>query len=241
MLFIEVYFGTIKKSVAIATKNIRWAMNIFDNISESEKHLLYKCVKAVLKNYKKGELVFSVDENIDSIVYVIEGNIELTKNDYNGNEIILTRLGNEEIFAETFVCAGAKSIVQAKAIDNTKVLFLNFNNILNICPQNCIFHKKLLENLIKIIAQKNLFLQDRLEMFSHKTLKERIIYLLTKYKSAKDNSVFEIPYSREQMAQYLGVNRSALSKELAKLKSEKILDFHRNSFKLFVNKTSQEF
>ena len=215
-------------------------MNIFDNISESEKHLLYKCVKAVLKNYQNGEIIFSADENIDSVGYVIEGNIELTKNDYNGNEILLTRISKGETFAETFVCAGAKSIVQAKAIDNTKVLFLNLNNILNICPQNCIFHKKLLENLIKIIAQKNLFLQDRLEMFSHKILKERILYLLTKYKSA-DSSVFEIPYTREQMAKYLGVNRSALSKELAKLKAEKLLDFHKNSFKLFVNKTSQEF
>ncbi len=215
-------------------------MNIFHNISESEKHLLYKCVKAVLKNYQNGEIIFSADENIDSVGYVIEGNIELTKNDYNGNEILLTRISKGETFAETFVCAGAKSIVQAKAIDNTKVLFLNLNNILNICPQNCIFHKKLLENLIKIIAQKNLFLQDRLEMFSHKILKERILYLLTKYKSA-DSSVFEIPYTREQMAKYLGVNRSALSKELAKLKAEKLLDFHKNSFKLFVNKTSQEF
>ena len=119
-----------------------------------------------------------------------------------------------------------------------KFFFLNFNNILNICPQNCIFHKKILENLIKIIAQKNLFLQDRLEMFSHKTLKERILYLLTKYRPAKDSGVFEIPYTREQMAQYLGVNRSALSRELSKLKSERLLDFHKNSFKLFVNKTS---
>ena len=212
-------------------------MNIFDNISESEKHLLYKCVKAVLKHYKKGEIVFCADENIDSICYVIEGNIELTKNEYDGNEILLTRIGKGETFAETFVCAGTKSIVQAKSIDDTKILFLNFNNILNICSQNCIFHKKLLENLISIIAQKNLILQDRLEMFSHKTLKERIFYLLTKYKSA-DNSVFEIPYTREQMAKYLGVNRSALSRELSKLKSEKLLDFHKNSFKLFVKKTS---
>ena len=207
-------------------------MNIFDNISESEKHLLYKCVKAVLKHYKKGEIVFYADENIDSICYVIEGNIELTKNDYDGNEILLTRIGKGETFAETFVCAGTKSIVQAKSIDDTKILFLNFNNILNICSQNCIFHKKLLENLISIIAQKNLILQDRLEMFSHKTLKERILYLLTKYKSA-DNSVFEIPYTREQMAKYLGVNRSALSRELSKLKSEKLLDFHKNYFKLY--------
>ena len=207
-------------------------MNIFDNISESEKHLLYKCVKAVLQRYKKGEIVFYADENIDSICYVIEGNIELTKNDYDGNEILLTRIGKGETFAETFVCAGTKSIVQAKSIDDTKILFLNFRNILNICPQNCIFHKKLLENLISIIAQKNLFLQDRLEMFSHKTLKERILYLLTKYKSA-DNSVFEIPYTREQMAKYLGVNRSALSRELSKMKSEKLLDFHKNYFKLY--------
>ena len=207
-------------------------MNIFDNISESEKHLLYKSVKAVLKHYKKGEIVFYADENIDSICYVIEGNIELTKNDYDGNEILLTRIGKGETFAETFVCAGTKSIVQAKSIDDTKILFLNFRNILNICPQNCIFHKKLLENLIKIIAQKNLFLQDRLEMFSHKTLKERIFYLLSKYKSA-DNSVFEISYTREQMAKYLGVNRSALSRELSKLKSEKLLDFHKNYFKLY--------
>ena len=207
-------------------------MNIFDNISESEKHLLYKCVKAVLKHYKKGEIVFYADENIDSICYVIEGNIELTKNDYDGNEILLTRIGKGETFAEIFVCAGTKSIVQAKSIDDTKILFLNFRNILNICPQNCIFHKKILENLIKIIAQKNLFLQDRLEMFSHKTLKERIFYLLSKYKSA-DNSVFEIPYTREQMAKYLGVNRSALSRELSKMKSEKLLDFHKNYFKLY--------
>ena len=207
-------------------------MNIFENISKQEKNELQKCLQAVLKSYKKDEIIFNADEKVSCIYYVQEGAVELIKDDLNGNEIIIGRIFENETFAESFVCTQTPSMVCAKALTDTKILMLNFNRILNICSNSCPFHKKLLKNLLKIIAFKNIHLQTRLELLSKKTLRERILCLLSQYKKSTDSEIFEIPYSREKMAQFLGANRSALSRELSKLKNENLIDYHFNSFKI---------
>lgn len=207
-------------------------MDIFDRITQQEKHQLFKYLQAGTKTFSKGEIIFDIGDKVTSVGYVEYGRVELRKNDFEGNEIIVARVTKNETFAETFACTKVKSKVCATAIEETKVLFLNFNRILSVCTNSCPFHRKLLENLINVIATKNLLLQDRIELLSKKTLRERIFSLLLRQKQICGTDIFEIPYSREQMAQFLGANRSALSRELTRLKNENLIDFHQNLFRI---------
>lgn len=208
-------------------------MNIFDGIDTESLKLLTNCLQAVEKTYKKEEIIFDIGDEITAVAYIIEGAVQLSKDDYEGGKVILEHISEGEIFAQSMVCAGVeKSSVCAIAIEDTRILFMDFKRILSICSNSCPFHKRLVENIIKNISLKNMMLQERIELLAKKTLRERILYMLLKEKRKTGKNIFEIPYSREQMAQYLAADRSALSRELSNMKCEKIIDFHKNSFKL---------
>ncbi len=209
-------------------------MSIFEGIEESQKDALFSCLQSVKKSYLKGEIIIDSGEKITSVGYVLDGNIQISKDDFSGNKVIIGRASKGETFAEAFVCAGIeKSKISIEALEDSQILFLDFKRILNVCSNSCPFHKKLIENIIKVIAQKNLFLQERIELLSKKTLRERIFYLLNKEKAKCGESIFEIPYSREQMAEFLGADRSALSRELSAMQKAGLIDFHKNSFKVY--------
>ncbi len=207
-------------------------MHIFSGIDSTDLNNLLNCLQAVKKTYEKNEIIFDVKDKITSVCLILEGKVQLSQDDYEGNKIIISNLSKDETFGEAFVCAGIKeSSICATAIEHTEILFLNLERIMSICSNSCPFHRRLLENIIKIIAAKNIFLQERIEALSKKTLRERVLNFLHKNKPGAE--IFEIPFSREQLAQYLGADRSALSRELSKMKKEKIIDYHKNSFKLF--------
>ncbi|MDD3593481.1 MAG: Crp/Fnr family transcriptional regulator [Candidatus Gastranaerophilales bacterium] len=209
-------------------------MNIFDGIDEKDFEALTCCIQAVKKAYKKDEIIFNAGDKITSVCYVAEGKVQLVKDGYDGNKIIITNTVKGETFAEAFIFAEKeKSSICAIAMEDTQILFLNCKKILSICSNSCRFHKTLLENIVKIIATRNILLQERIELLSKKTLRDRILYMLFKEKTKHKTNIFEITYSREQMAEYIGADRSALSRELSKMKQEKILDYHKNSFKLY--------
>lgn len=208
-------------------------MNIFDGIDEGKKEILKSCLHTVKKTYAKNEVIFSYGDKITSICYIIKGSVQLSKDDYNGNKIIAAKVFSGESFAEAFVCSGIKhSKINAKAIEETEILFLDFQKVLSVCSNTCPFHKKLIENLIKIVAKKNLFLQERVELLGKKTLRERIMHFLNKEKEKQHVEIFDISYSRDEFAEYIGADRSALSRELSKMKKQNLIDYHKNSFKI---------
>lgn len=210
-------------------------MCIFKNIEQNNLKPLLDCLRAVKKTYKKNEIIIDIKDEITAVAYISKGKVQITKDDYEGNNVIIETLGDESTFAEAFVCAGiTQSPVCAKALEDTEILFLDFKRILTTCPNACQFHRTLIENLIKTVASKNLLLQERIELLSKKTLRERIFYLLYKERAKNNSDIFEIPYSREQMAIFLCADRSALSRELSKMKNEELIDFQKNTFK-FIN------
>ena len=207
-------------------------MNIFDGINDDEFELLTKCLQAVKKTYKKDEIIFDIGDLVTSAAYILEGSVQLAKDDYTGNKIIINHLSKGDTFAEAMVFDGwEEGAVWAKAIGESCILFLNFEKIFSICSNSCRLHKKLISNIIKIISLKNLDLRERIELLSKKSLRERILYMLHKAKLNSKSSIFKIPFSREQMAEYICADRSALSRELSRMKREGLIDYHKNMFK----------
>lgn len=209
-------------------------MQLFDEISEQNFLKLKECLKAVKKSYLKDEIIFDYGDKLSAVGYVLSGKVRILKDDFENNKVLIAEVEKTQTFAEALVCAGIKkSPVTVIAAEDSEILFIDFQKILGVCASSCPFHKQLIENIIKIIANKNLFLNSRIELLSKKSLKERIMFYLKSQKEKQNKEIFEIPFSREKMAQYLAVDRSALSRELCRMKSANLLDFHKNSFRIF--------
>lgn len=215
-------------------------MDIFQNIDNNCLTQLLECLQAVKKTYKKGEIIFDINDEIKSVACLEQGEVQILKDDYYKNKIIIATIKEGETFAEAMVLSGQKySNVCAKATKDTKILFLDFKRIINTCSNSCQFHRQLLENIIKQSAKKNLILQKKIELLSQNTLREKILYFLYDEKKKSKTDFIKIPYNREEMANYLCSDRSSLSRELSKMKKEKIIDFHKNTFRLFDTTNAQ--
>ncbi len=209
-------------------------MNLFENIEKEDFNKLMTCLKAVKKSYQKDEVIFDEHSKITSLCYILSGNVQLSKTDYLGNILIIGNLTIKETFGETIICAKEDTArISVKTLSDSEILFIDIKRILSICTNSCPFHRQLIENVIKILAEKNVKLHNKIELLATKNLRERILKVL--YANKTNDGVFEIPYSREEMANLIGADRSALSRELSKMKNEKLIDYHKNSFKIIGN------
>ena len=211
---------------------------LFQGISEDELISMLDCLSAVTRSYRKGEYVFSRGERIDSVALLLEGCIHIQKEDYWGNLSILSEISEGEIFGEVlfgevYACLGSDEILNnAVAVKPGKVLFLDVKRILTMCPLACQFHGRLIRNLLAVLAQKNKMLTRKLEHMSRRTTREKLLSYLSEQSQRAGSPVFDIPFNRQQLADFLSVDRSAMSAELCRMRDEGILSFNRNHFVL---------
>jgi len=205
---------------------------LFKDIAEVDIAAMLTCLRVRKVPFKKGQHVLQVGETIKYIGIVLDGTLSIIKEDVDGERSLLNHIGQGEHFAEALCCAGVKvSPVTVLAESDGVVMFLDFARILCVCANTCVFHSKLIENMLQIVAIKNLQLQERMEYLSKKTIRKRVLkYLIRKSKGT--TKTFEIPFNREELADYLGVDRSALSRELMRMKEEHIIDYWKNKFAL---------
>lgn len=197
------------------------------NYAQTLKHL---CAK--VKQYKKGSILTLAGVKIETIGIVLSRKVEISRVDYAGNRLIINQIEYPEMFGEAFACSDVEiSPVSLTALTDVKVLFIDYNRIKSNNPDGFEFHDVLVANMLSILAEKNLFLRQRLELMSKRTTRAKLCaYLLLAIEAAAQNTI-DIPYNRLQLADYLGVNRSAMSKELCKLRDEGVLEFRKNHFR----------
>ena len=213
----------------IVLQNIK----LFEDIEEENLKAMLGCIGALKKNYEKGQTIIRVEDEISSIGVVVTGSVQVIKVDFDGNKVIVMKLYGGELFSVAVVCAGVgKSPVSVVASEKSKILFIPLQKIITTCPSSCSFHTRLIQNMVKLIAQNNISLNDKLELLSQKTTREKLIaYLKGEMKKIGEKS-FEIPFSREELADFLCVDRSAMSRELGKMRDEGLIDFKKNRFGL---------
>jgi len=207
--------------------------SLFQNIESQELISLLNCLQATIKTYEKGNFIQREGETIDQIGVVIKGVIEIISEDALGRKTILTSIGRSGIFGEAIVTAQLEvSPVSVVATQETVVCFLNYREIVTTCGNNCIFHTQLIQNMLGIMARKTLLLSKKLNYALMKSIRDKITaYLLDEY-SKKGKKTITIPYNREELADYLSVDRSALSRELSKMKDDKLIQYRKNEFTL---------
>ncbi len=215
-------------------KNIFLTKSIlFMGTTEAELDTMLKCLGSFSKKYKKGEIIYKIGNSIDSIGVVLSGSVNIENDDIWGNKGILDHIETGQIFAETYACIPSEPLlVNVTAAENTEILFLNTARILNTCPNSCIHHSKLIRNLLTITAQKNLNLSRRILYTSSKSIRGRLLAYFSHQAMKSGSLKFTVPFNRQQLADYLGVDRSAMSNELSKMKNEGLIVFDKNTFVL---------
>ncbi|MGN0519980.1 MAG: Crp/Fnr family transcriptional regulator [Candidatus Fimenecus sp.] len=206
---------------------------LFDGIQPSELPKLLSCLDAKTKTYRKNAVIFAEGEKAQYIGVVLNGSVQIARTDYYGNRSILATVGVGELFGESFACAEISAIpVYAEAQTDTTVLLLEFQKLADTNAPVCGLHGKLIFNLLKITASKNLLLHQKLEITAKRTTKEKLIaYLLLQAKKA-DSRCFTVPFDRQALADYLEVDRSGLSAEIGKLRRAGVLKCTKNRFEL---------
>jgi len=206
---------------------------LFKNIEDNDIVPLLGCINGRKKPYKKGETIFYEGDIISEIGIVLSGSVELIRYDYNGNKSIVTFVKESELFGESFACLGNRKIpVSIVAKEDSVICLIDIKRIIKTCSNSCNFHNLMIHNLLRVVALKNVILNQKIEIISKRTTREKLLtYLYIESKKAKSKS-FYIPYDRQGLADYLEVDRSGLSNEISKLIKEEIIKSEKNYFEL---------
>lgn len=207
---------------------------LFHRIQKNELSAMLTCLGARVMTFFKNEPVFLEGDPAGFMGFILEGSVQIVQEDFYGNRSILSQAEKGDLFAEAFACANLETMpVSGYAVKDSKILMLSCQKMLTICSSACTFHNQLVKNLLNVVAQTNLTLNQKITVMSQKTTKEKLLtYLLTQAKKAGSNE-FDIPFDRQALADYLRVDRSAMSTELNKLRKAGVLDCNGSHFRLY--------
>ncbi len=206
---------------------------LFAGVGEDEIESLLSCLGARLCEYKKSEYILRQGEHISDIMILAEGNLHIQKDDYWGNRSILGQVSVGEMFGEAYLSPESGAMLNdVVAVEDSKVIFFDVKRILTTCSTACRFHTLVVKNMFFAISEKNRNLVQKLGHMSRRTTREKLISYLSEEAKKQNSSKFTIPFNRQQLADFLSVDRSAMSNELCKMRDEGLLEFEKNNFVL---------
>ena len=208
---------------------------MFNGINESEIEGMLKCLNARTMLYKKNEYILRNGETVNSIGMVLEGLALVEKEDIWGNRTIISEISPGSLYAESYACLSKlPAEISVIASDNTTVMLFDIRRILTTCSSSCGVHTKLIQNLLYTIAQKNVLLTKKMEYISKKTIKEKLLAYLSSEAMKAGSPTFNIPFNRQELADFLSVDRSALSSEISRLQKKGIISCRKNAFTILM-------
>ena len=206
---------------------------LFSGVGDSEIEGLLSCLGARMQTYKKGEYVLRQGEHLGELLLLAEGRLHIQKDDYWGNRSILQSIAVGEMFGEAYAAPESGPLQNdVVAIENSSVFFFDVRRIITTCPCACRFHTSVVQNLLFAISEKNRKLVQKLGHMSKRTTREKLFSYLSQQANTNNSSSFTIPFNRQQLADFLCVDRSAMSNELCKMRDEGLIEFDKNSFRL---------
>lgn len=206
---------------------------LFRGICESEIEELLLCLGAYERKFQKDDVVFRAGSPVNAFGLVASGSVNIVVNLYWGNSIIFGHVGKGEVFAENYAAIPGKELLcDVVACEETEIVFLNMKHVLTTCRKGCAYHNRIIQNMLRISAQKNLNMSSRMMHTASKSLRERLLSYFSEQALEHGGAHFTIPFNRQQLADYLAVNRSAMSNELSKMQAEGLISYRKNEFLL---------
>ena len=208
---------------------------LFSGVSGDEITSMLSCLDTRKETFPKEALILHSGETTESVGLVLSGSVLIVQDDIWGNRNIISKAGPGKTFATAFACApGSKLNVDVIAETPVTIMLLNVNRILNVCPSACEHHNRIVRNLLGELAGKNLSFSEKLEHMGQRTTRSKIMSYLSAEARRRGAYEFDIPFSRQQLADYLAVERSGLSLELGKMHRDGLIDFRKSHFVLKV-------
>lgn len=202
---------------------------LFYGLKEDEITSLLGCLNAEKCSYKKGEVILSEGSITEDIGIVLSGMAIISCCDIWGNNSILGNAAPGSIFAEVYACIpGQPLLVTVSAAEDTSILFMNVGRVLTTCTNACPFHARLARNLLTVCAHKSLRLSQRIQHTSSKSVRGRLLSYFSECAKHAGSNSFLIPYNRQQLADYLNVDRSTMCNELSKMQKDGMIEYERN-------------
>ena len=202
---------------------------LFRGLEEHEITSLLSCLNTVTRSYKKGEIILSEGMITENIGVVLSGMVLISYGDIWGNTSILGNAAPGCVFAEVYACIpGQPMLVTVSAVEDTSVLFMNVGRVLTTCTNACPFHTKLARNLLTVCAHKSLQLSQRILHTSSKSIRGRLMSYFSECAKHAGSNSFLIPYNRQQLADYLNVDRSTMCNELSKMQKDGMIEYKKN-------------
>ena len=206
---------------------------LFARISQEDLLGMLHCLSARIHCYKKDSYIFMAGDLVHSIGVVLKGNVAITKENKEGDRNLVTMIVPGQCFGESFACSGRpEAFVSAAAMEDCEIMFLDCKKIVTTCSSACTFHTRLIENILAMLTEKIQGLNQKLEIVSKRKIRDKLMTFFQEQKKNTGTNVFSIPYNREQLADFLFIDRSALSNELCKMRDEGLIRFHKNKFEI---------
>ena len=215
--------------------NILTECALFRGLRRAQIREMLPCLSARQARFRRGQFLLRAGDRASSAGIILSGEAEVLQEDFWGNRNLLAAVGPGDLFAEAFACASGehKTLpVTVLAVAESVVLWMDYRKILRACPAGCAFHHRLVENMLAVVADKNLMLNRRIGHLSKRSTREKLLSYLSEQAALHGSAAFSIPFDRQQLADYLCVERSAMSTVLSKLREEGVLEVERNRFRL---------
>jgi CRP-like cAMP-binding protein len=210
------------------------ACSLFDGLKIEEIEKLMACFRARSRKFEKDTYIFMENDETSAMGVVISGAVHVVRDDFWGNRTIIARIAAGDIFAESFACGKTGRLpFSVMAVERTEALFIHARKINAICAEACPFHTRVLNNMINELAVKNTTLIKKIQYITRRTTREKLISYLSERAREAGSPGFDIPFNREELAEFLSVDRSAMSAELGRMKTDGLLTFRKNHFTLF--------
>ena len=237
-----VWYYDKKQSVGLTTKrrdivtadfsSLQNSM-LFANISQEDLQKMLVCISAREKVLERDSFVFHAGDAVQFVYLIVSGSMHIIDEDFWGNRSIVETMEKDTLFGEAYVfSAREQQLVSVIAAEDSVVLEIDPVRLFEICSLGCSCHAQLVKNALRLLAEKIVRLTEKLGHMIKRTLREKILSYLSACAQREKSNAFRIPYSRQQLADYLCVDRSALSHELSRLQKEGRIRYHKNNFEL---------
>lgn len=206
---------------------------LFAGIEPGELAALLDCLSARRQHYARDAFIFRAGDAALYVGVVLSGGVNVIQEDFWGARTILTHIAPGGLFGEAFSCTETRQLpVSVVATEASQIMLIDYRKIITACSSACVFHAMLIANMLRILADKNILLTRKIEYLSRKTIRERLLAFLSAQAVQAGSRDITIPYNRQELADFLSVERSALSRELALMKKDGLLDYRKNRFTL---------
>jgi len=205
---------------------------LFSGINPADISSMLSCLTAKSAEYEKDRYIYSPGDSIRNLGIVLSGGVYVVNEDFWGNRSILSKLGPAGMFGESFSCAKEGLPVSVVTSEKSRILFIDYRRIITTCSSGCAFHTALIRNMVHILAEKNILLMQKIEHMAKRSTREKVLSFLSEQAAKAGSGTFEIHFNRQELADFLAVDRSALSSELGRMRDDGILRFNKNRFEL---------